>query len=163
MLITANHILHYHGIVDAYGHISIRHPQNPKIYVMSGYMAPALVTSSEDLIEYWVADSEPVGSPFLNKVIRLIQPLTRRYRLTGKVERRGMRNALFMGRYFECTRVSTVSSTAMLRASCRMSLRRYRFSPFSTRHHFLTTRTLVCHSHDASLRKILLGTLRNYC
>jgi hypothetical protein len=61
MLITANHILHYHGIVDAYGHISIRHPQNPAIYLMSGYMAPALVSSSDDLIEYWVKDSEPVS------------------------------------------------------------------------------------------------------
>jgi Class II Aldolase and Adducin N-terminal domain len=62
MLITANHILHNHGIVDAYGHISIRHPQNPKIYIMSGYMAPALVSHPDDLIEYWVTGSEPVRS-----------------------------------------------------------------------------------------------------
>jgi ribulose-5-phosphate 4-epimerase/fuculose-1-phosphate aldolase len=59
-LITANHILHYHGIVDAYGHISIRHPQNAEIYIMCGYMAPALVRSSDDLIEYWIKDSSTV-------------------------------------------------------------------------------------------------------
>lgn len=25
-LITANHILHYHDILDAYGHVSVRNP-----------------------------------------------------------------------------------------------------------------------------------------
>jgi hypothetical protein len=53
-LITANHILHSKEIVDAYGHISIRHPNNPAIYLICGYTAPALVASSDDLIEYWV-------------------------------------------------------------------------------------------------------------
>jgi hypothetical protein len=37
-LITANHILHYHGVVDAYGHISIRHPQKPDVYIMCGWV-----------------------------------------------------------------------------------------------------------------------------
>jgi ribulose-5-phosphate 4-epimerase/fuculose-1-phosphate aldolase len=59
-LITANHILHYHGVVDAYGHISIRHPQHPDVYVMCGYMAPGVVTTSDDLIEYYVKDSSTV-------------------------------------------------------------------------------------------------------
>ncbi|KAE9992345.1 hypothetical protein EG327_009299 [Venturia inaequalis] len=59
-LITANHILHHHSIVDAYGHISIRHPQNPDIYIMCGYMAPGVVSSSDDLIEYYIKDSSPV-------------------------------------------------------------------------------------------------------
>jgi ribulose-5-phosphate 4-epimerase/fuculose-1-phosphate aldolase len=60
-LITANHILHYHKAVDAYGHISIRHPEKPDIYIMSGSVAPALVESPDDLIEYHVADSSPVN------------------------------------------------------------------------------------------------------
>jgi ribulose-5-phosphate 4-epimerase/fuculose-1-phosphate aldolase len=59
-LITANHILDYQDIVDAYGHVSVRHPQNPEVYIMSGYMAPAIVKSSDDLIEYWVKDSSTV-------------------------------------------------------------------------------------------------------
>lgn len=59
-LITANHILHNQDIVDAYGHISVRHPQKRDVYIMSGYMAPALVKSSDDLIEYYVEDSSTV-------------------------------------------------------------------------------------------------------
>lgn len=47
--------------MDAYGHISFRHPKLPDIYVMCGYIAPALVSSMEDLIEYRVDDSSPVS------------------------------------------------------------------------------------------------------
>lgn len=60
-LISANHILHYHGVVDAFGHVSVRHPSDPSIYIMAAYMAPALVKSAEDLVEYHVSDSEPVS------------------------------------------------------------------------------------------------------
>lgn len=59
-LISANHILHHHSVVDAYGHVSIRHPTDPAVYIMCGYMAPAMVSSPEDLIHYHVADSNPV-------------------------------------------------------------------------------------------------------
>jgi ribulose-5-phosphate 4-epimerase/fuculose-1-phosphate aldolase len=61
-LITANHILHNHGLVDAYGHISIRHPTNPSQYIMCGYMAPALVSHPADLITYDIATSNPITS-----------------------------------------------------------------------------------------------------
>ena len=60
-LITANHILHHHGVVDAYGHVSVRHPGESGTYIMCGYMAPALVTYPDDLIEYRVEDSSPVN------------------------------------------------------------------------------------------------------
>jgi ribulose-5-phosphate 4-epimerase/fuculose-1-phosphate aldolase len=60
-LITTNHILHYHRVVDAFGHVSIRHPTEPSVYIMCGYMAPALVTSPSDLIHYHVSDSTPVN------------------------------------------------------------------------------------------------------
>jgi len=60
MLVTANHILHYHAAVDGFGHISVRHPHDPSIYIMSGYMAPALVEDHGDLIQYHVNDSAPV-------------------------------------------------------------------------------------------------------
>jgi len=59
-LITANHILHHHKVVDAFGHVSVRHPTNPLVYIMCGYIAPALVSRSEDLILYHVSDSSPV-------------------------------------------------------------------------------------------------------
>jgi ribulose-5-phosphate 4-epimerase/fuculose-1-phosphate aldolase len=47
--------------VDAYGHISVRHPDNPDVYIISGSLAPALVESSTDFIHYHVADSTPIN------------------------------------------------------------------------------------------------------
>ncbi|EME40355.1 class II aldolase like protein [Dothistroma septosporum NZE10] len=60
-LITANHILHYHSVVDAFGHISVRNPQNPATFFISKSLAPALVSQREDLEEYYVEDASPVN------------------------------------------------------------------------------------------------------
>ncbi|KAI7702309.1 hypothetical protein KC353_g14828, partial [Hortaea werneckii] len=60
-LITANHILHYHDVVDAYGHISVRNPQDPNNFFMSRSLAPALVSNREDLEEYRVSDASPIN------------------------------------------------------------------------------------------------------
>lgn len=38
----------------------MRHPENPDRYIMSGYLAPALVEDVDDLIEYYVDGSDPV-------------------------------------------------------------------------------------------------------
>jgi len=59
-LLIANHILHYNNVVDAYGHVSLRHPSRPDTYIMSGDKAPALVSSYDELVEYNVLDSSPV-------------------------------------------------------------------------------------------------------
>jgi len=59
-LILANHILHFNNVVDAYGHVSLRSTSRPDIYIMSGDKAPALVSSYNDLVEYYVLDSSPV-------------------------------------------------------------------------------------------------------
>ena len=45
-------------MLDAYGHVSIRHPGNPSRYVMSRSLAPILVTAA-DILEYDL-DSNPV-------------------------------------------------------------------------------------------------------
>ncbi|OLN97888.1 hypothetical protein CCHL11_02594 [Colletotrichum chlorophyti] len=58
--VDGSHILHYHHVVDAYGHLSFRHPFRPDVFVMSFNIAPALVSSPEDLIAYRVEDAEPV-------------------------------------------------------------------------------------------------------
>jgi len=50
-LVAANRILADQGVLDAFGHISIRHPANPDRYLMSRNLAPALVTA-DDIIEY---------------------------------------------------------------------------------------------------------------
>ena len=60
-LITANHILHHHNVVDAYGHISVRNPQNPNTFFISKSLAPALIAAREDIEEYYVSDASPVN------------------------------------------------------------------------------------------------------
>ena len=34
-LVVANHILANEGVCDAFGHASIRHPDNPELYIMA--------------------------------------------------------------------------------------------------------------------------------
>ena len=60
ILITASHICHHHGVLDAYGHISVRNPKNPSTFFLSHNLAPALIATSDDLIEYRVDNAEPV-------------------------------------------------------------------------------------------------------
>lgn len=54
------HILHYHGVLDAYGHLSFRHPFDPQVFVMSKSIAPGTISSPDDLIEYHVSNAEPL-------------------------------------------------------------------------------------------------------
>src|SRR3954452_7956262 len=50
-LVAANRILADQGVLDAYGHVSIRHPGNPDRYVISRAMSPANV-SADDIMEF---------------------------------------------------------------------------------------------------------------
>ena len=59
-LITASHILHYNGVLDAYGHVSMRNPQNASTFYLSHNVAPALIASPSDLVLYQTADAAPV-------------------------------------------------------------------------------------------------------
>jgi len=58
LLVTANRILAREGVVDAYGHVSIRHPERPDRYILSQSRAPDLVELS-DLMEYTL-EGDPV-------------------------------------------------------------------------------------------------------
>ena len=49
-LVLANRILSMEGVVDAYGHVSMRNPENPESFFISRSIAPAYVRS-EDIIE----------------------------------------------------------------------------------------------------------------
>jgi ribulose-5-phosphate 4-epimerase/fuculose-1-phosphate aldolase len=53
-----NRILANEGVLDAFGHVSMRHPQNPNRYLLSRSRAPELVAPG-DVIEYDL-DSNPV-------------------------------------------------------------------------------------------------------
>jgi HCOMODA/2-hydroxy-3-carboxy-muconic semialdehyde decarboxylase len=56
-LVAASRILARHGVLDAWGHVSIRHPANPERYLLSRARAPALV-GPEDIMEFDL-DSNP--------------------------------------------------------------------------------------------------------
>ena len=70
-LAAAYRIVANEGILDAFGHISLRNPNNPKRYFLSRSRAPALV-HAEDIQEYDL-DSNPVNAsplqPYLERVI----------------------------------------------------------------------------------------------
>jgi len=48
-LVAANHILYRHGVVDGYGHASIRHPQQPERFLIAAAIAPGRVRASDIL------------------------------------------------------------------------------------------------------------------
>jgi HCOMODA/2-hydroxy-3-carboxy-muconic semialdehyde decarboxylase len=50
-LVTANRILATQGIVDSFGHVSIRHPDNPQRYLLSRSRAPERVETA-DIMEF---------------------------------------------------------------------------------------------------------------
>lgn len=50
-LVIANHILADKGVVDGFGHISVRSADNPRHYFMARSVAPALVTRG-DILEF---------------------------------------------------------------------------------------------------------------
>ena len=58
-LATANQILARENIVDAFGHISMRHPERPDRYLITTYRAPERVVASS-IIELTL-DSKPVA------------------------------------------------------------------------------------------------------
>jgi HCOMODA/2-hydroxy-3-carboxy-muconic semialdehyde decarboxylase len=57
-LVDANHILYQQSVVDGFGHVSARHPENPSHFLIARSMAPALVTAA-DIVELDL-DSNPV-------------------------------------------------------------------------------------------------------
>jgi ribulose-5-phosphate 4-epimerase/fuculose-1-phosphate aldolase len=60
-LAVANRILGHEGVIDAFGHVSLRHPDRPDRYLLSRSRAPALV-EPDDILEFTL-DSEPVAPP----------------------------------------------------------------------------------------------------
>jgi HCOMODA/2-hydroxy-3-carboxy-muconic semialdehyde decarboxylase len=59
-LVSANRILADQGVVDGYGHVSVRHDRTPGRYLLSRDLAPALVTA-DDILEYDL-DSNPIDA-----------------------------------------------------------------------------------------------------
>jgi ribulose-5-phosphate 4-epimerase/fuculose-1-phosphate aldolase len=59
-VVLANRILANEGVLDGYGHVSVRSPTSPTHYFLARSKAPALVTAA-DITEYDL-DSRPVSS-----------------------------------------------------------------------------------------------------
>ena len=59
-LVTANRILAREGVVDSFGHISVRHPDNPRHYLLSRSRAPDCIESA-DIMEF-ALDGTPVDA-----------------------------------------------------------------------------------------------------
>jgi len=71
-LVTANRILYNEGIVDGFGHISVRHDKQPSHFLLARSMAPGLVTAA-DIMEFDRDGEavEPQGrTPYLERFIQ---------------------------------------------------------------------------------------------
>jgi len=70
-LALGNRMLAHEGVIDAFGHLSVRHPGNPNRYLLSRSRAPELV-EPDDIYEYDL-DSQPVKKyklpPYSERVI----------------------------------------------------------------------------------------------
>jgi ribulose-5-phosphate 4-epimerase/fuculose-1-phosphate aldolase len=58
VLARANRMIANEGVLDAFGHVTMRHPKDPNRYLMSRSRAPELVVP-EDILEFTL-DSQPV-------------------------------------------------------------------------------------------------------
>ncbi len=58
-LVDANRILFHQRIVDAFGHVSARHPQRAERFLLARNVAPGQVTAA-DILEHRVEDGEAV-------------------------------------------------------------------------------------------------------
>jgi len=70
-VVIANRILAHEGIVDAYGHVSVRHPRDPKRYLLARSLSPEMVQQA-DIMEFHL-DGTPAGDdsrqPYLERFI----------------------------------------------------------------------------------------------
>jgi ribulose-5-phosphate 4-epimerase/fuculose-1-phosphate aldolase len=70
-LVTANRILAREGVVDSFGHISARHPDNPQRFLLSRARAPDCI-ETDDIMEFTL-EGEPVEprgrAPYLERFI----------------------------------------------------------------------------------------------
>ena len=60
-LARANRILAHEDVLDAFGHVSVRHPDDPGRYLLSRSRGPELV-QPDDILEFTL-NSEPVVPP----------------------------------------------------------------------------------------------------
>ncbi len=70
-LVTANRILAHEGVVDSFGHVSVRHPDNPQHFLLSRARAPDCI-ELPDIMEFTLDCQEIDGrgrKPYLERFI----------------------------------------------------------------------------------------------
>jgi ribulose-5-phosphate 4-epimerase/fuculose-1-phosphate aldolase len=79
-LVAANRILAKEGVLDAFGHVSIRHPKSPDRYLQSRSRAPALI-GADDIMEFDLDSNaidlrgrSPFGERFIHGQIYKARP-----------------------------------------------------------------------------------------
>jgi ribulose-5-phosphate 4-epimerase/fuculose-1-phosphate aldolase len=70
-LVVANRILANENVVDAYGHVSIRHPGNPERFFMAQMLTAPEMVERGDLMEFGL-DGEPPGDSRTPSIERFI-------------------------------------------------------------------------------------------
>src|ERR1700761_8697496 len=70
-LVTANRILANEGVVDSFGHVSVRHPDNPQRFLLSRARAPERI-ERPDIMEFTL-EGEPIDArgrkPYMERTI----------------------------------------------------------------------------------------------
>ena len=79
-LVIANRLLAEYGIIDAYGHVSVRSPTNPERFWMARSVPPELVTEA-DVMEFDMnsepvdaQDRSPVNERFIHGEVYKVRP-----------------------------------------------------------------------------------------
>jgi HCOMODA/2-hydroxy-3-carboxy-muconic semialdehyde decarboxylase len=115
-LVAANRILAAEGILDGFGHVSLRHPHDPARYLMSRSLAPALVTASDIIVhdldnrptqakdreqklyyERWIHGEVYKARPDVNAVVHSHSPTVVPFASTKAPLRPLLHNASFLG------------------------------------------------------------------
>jgi ribulose-5-phosphate 4-epimerase/fuculose-1-phosphate aldolase len=70
-LVIANRILSHENVVDAYGHVSVRHPRDPKRFLLARSLSPEMVEQG-DIMEFDLEGKAAAGDtrqPYLERFI----------------------------------------------------------------------------------------------
>ena len=80
LVVLANRILANEGVLDAFGHVSVRHPKNPNIFLQSRSLSPELVTK-DDILEIDLdgkvvtkTDMRPYGERIIHAAVFKARP-----------------------------------------------------------------------------------------
>ena len=69
-LVLANRILYDLGVLDGFGHVSVRHDRDPERFLLARNMAPGLVTAEDIMV--FALDGTPLGDPRVPYLERFI-------------------------------------------------------------------------------------------